>query len=447
MLLSRPALLGLIIAVTSCLATAASWARTVEHQLANGLRIVIKEDRRAPTVVQQLWYRVGSMDEEVGATGLAHVLEHMMFKGTRLHGPGEFSRRISEAGGRENAFTNRDATAYFQQVHRMHLELVMRLEADRMSNLIVRDEEFGKEVRVVMEERRLRTDDDPRSLLEENVTAAAFQAHPYRWPIIGWMGDLQSLRGDQVRAFYRRWYAPNNAVLVVVGDVNAEEVIRLAQRHYGSHKRKSLPPRNVPPEPPQRGERRVVVKAPAEQGYLIMAYKAPVLRARKGVDDWEPYALEVLGMVLAGHDAARLNQRLVREQRIAHAADAWYDAVSRGPGSFVLGGVPASSAADFELALRKEAMAVTTELVPADELQRAKSQVLARELYKRDSIFAQAMDIGRFEIAGLSWREDEQFAERLKQVTGEQVREVARKYLVDDALTIGVLVPQRAQKK
>jgi zinc protease len=423
----------------------AAHARTVEHRLANGLRIVVKEDRRAPTVVQQLWYRVGSMDEEVGATGLAHVLEHMMFKGTRLHEGGEFSRRITEAGGRENAFTSRDATAYFQQVHKMHLGLVMALEADRMSNLVVRDEEFAKEVRVVMEERRLRTEDDPRSLLDENVNAAAFLAHPYRWPIVGWMGDLQALNAANVRAFYRRWYAPNNAVLVVVGDVSAEEVIRLATRHYGPHKQKALPQRAAVAEPAQRGQRRVTVKAPAEQGYLIMAYKAPVLRP--GADDWEPYALEVLGTVLAGHEAARLNQRLVREQRVAHAAEAWYDAIGRGPGSFGFGGVPAKSAADLEQALRAEAAAVSSELVAADELERAKTQAVAREVFKRDSIFAQAMDIGRYEIAGHSWREEERFAERLKAVTAEQVRAVARKYLVDDALTVGVLEPQPVERR
>ena len=193
-----------------------------EFSLANGLRLIVKEDHRAPTVVHQVWYRVGSMDEVPGVTGVAHVLEHMMFKGTRRFGPGEFSRLVAEAGGRENAFTSTDFTVYHEQVHRDRLPLAMRLEADRMANLVVRPEEFAREIKVVMEERRLSYEDRPRSLLYENLLATAFAAHPYKSPTIGWMPDLQNMTWTDALAWYRRWYAPNNATVVVVGDVQPE---------------------------------------------------------------------------------------------------------------------------------------------------------------------------------------------------------------------------------
>ncbi len=212
---------------------AAGIAETHEHQLANGLRVIVKEDRRAPTAVHMVWYRVGSMDETNGATGVAHVLEHMMFKGTPSVGPGEFNRRVAAAGGRDNAFTSRDYTAYFQQVPKERLPEMMRLEADRMRHLTLDANEFGQEIKVVMEERRLRTEDQPQALLFEQLSAVAFQAHPYRVPIIGWMNDLENMTAADARTWYDRWYAPNNAYVLVVGDVEHEAVFRLAEENYG----------------------------------------------------------------------------------------------------------------------------------------------------------------------------------------------------------------------
>jgi len=437
--ISPLARLRLAIALLAVLAAPAT-ARTLEQKLPNGLRIVVREDARAPTVVHQVWYRVGSMDEQVGRTGVSHVLEHMMFKGTRKFGPGEFSRRISELGGRENAFTDRDSTVYFQQVPRGGLTLAMQLEADRMHNLLLPPKEYAKEIRVVMEERRLRTEDNPRSLVEENLMASAFFAHSYGWPVVGWMGDLQNLGVQDVRDWYRRWYAPDNAVVIIVGDVDAARTMEEARRIYGSVPARTLAARRALAEPPQRGLRRVEVKAPAEQSYLLMGYKVPTLLSAE--HDWEPYALEVLATVLAGYDAARLNQTLVRERRLAHEISASYEGITRGPGMLYVDGVPAGEAAALEAALREQIGALSKAAIPAEELERAKAQVVAREVYARDSLFRQAMEMGQFEAAGRSWREVEQVPQRLRAVTADQVQQVAARYLNDDRLTVGVLLPQ-----
>ena len=213
-----------------------------EYALGNGLKLVVKEDHRSPVVISQIWYKAGSIDELNGATGVAHVLEHMMFKGTKKVPGGEFSRRIAAAGGRENAFTSRDYTAYFQQLQKSRLPLAMELESDRMRNLILTEDEFAKEIKVVMEERRLRTDDQPRALVHEKMTATAYQSHPYRRPVIGWMNDLENMNVSDAKEWYDRWYAPNNAVLVVVGDVNPKEVFVLAQKYYGQIKSRPLLP-------------------------------------------------------------------------------------------------------------------------------------------------------------------------------------------------------------
>src|SRR6266705_681512 len=320
---------------TVCLAAALALSFTAranpyEFRLSNGLRLIVKEDHRAPTVVQQVWYRAGSMDESPGVTGVAHVLEHMMFKGTRRLGPGEFSRLIAEAGGRENAFTNTDYTVYHEQVHRDRLPLAMRLEADRMADLVVRADQFRQEIKVVMEERRLNYEDRPRSLLEENLMATAFAAHPYKWPVIGWMQDLENMTWRDALAWYRRWYAPNNAVVVIVGDVEPKQVLAWARRYYGG----------------------------------------------------------------------------------------------------------------LEAGVREVLARVASEGVSAEELARGKTARVAQQVYRRDSMFAQALEIGELESGGLSFRDADRILEKLKAVTAEQIRAVAAKYLVEDVLTAAVLDPQ-----
>jgi zinc protease len=417
-------------------------ANPFEHTLANGLRVIVKEDRRAPTAAHMVWYRAGSMDEKNGTTGVAHVLEHMMFKGTPKVGPGEFNKRVAAAGGRDNAFTSRDYTAYFQQVPADRLEEMMALEADRMRHLTLAPSEFEQEIKVVMEERRLRTEDQPQALLFEAMNAVAFKAHPYRRPIIGWMNDLEAMTAQDARDWYDRWYVPNNAYVVIVGDVDHKAVFRAADKLYGGLKPRALPVRKPQEEPAQAGIRRVTVKAPAELPVVIMGYRAPVIR--DVIRDDDPYALEMLGAVLSGHGAARFNRQLVREQRLAVSAGAEYDSTGRGPGMFYLVGMPSpgKTVAEMEAGLRAEIARVQAEGVSEEELARAKAQLVAGEVYKLDSMFAQAMEIGQLEAVGLPYASGERIIGKLKAVTAAQVQEVAKRYFIDDALTVGVLDPQ-----
>ena len=424
------------------LAAAAAAPAIAESTLPNGMRVLVKTDRRAPVAVVMVWYKVGSMDEVNGTTGVAHVLEHMMFKGTKAVPTGEYSRMIAEAGGRDNAFTSRDYTGYFQTLHKSQLELALKLEADRMSNLALSAEEFKREIRVVMEERRWRTDDRPRALVFEQLMASAFKAHPYRHPIIGWMSDLENMRVEDAQDFYDKWYAPNNATLVIVGDVTAAEVHKLASRYFGPVKQKTLPPRKITDEPRQLGPQQLTVRAPAELPYVLMAYRAPALR--KIESEWEPFALDMLAYVLDGNEAARLNRTLVRSERVASSTDASYDGVGRGPGMFYLSGTPAQgkTVQDVERALRREVERLIKDGVSEEELQRVKSQAVASLVYERDSMFLQARQIGSYVMADLPPNASDLFVDKLKQVTAEQVREVAKKYLVDESVTIAYLDPQ-----
>ena len=415
---------------------------TQEFKLDNGLKLVVQEDHRSPVVVSQVWYRAGSIDEFNGTTGVAHVLEHMMFKGTKKVPAGQFSRMVAAAGGKENAFTSRDYTVYFQQLEKSRLELAMKLEADRMANLNMSDAEFAKEIQVVMEERRWRTEDKPQAQVGEQLMSSTFQTHPYGRPVIGWMNDLEHMKAQDARDWYKRWYAPNNATLVVVGDVDPQQVLRLAQKYFGPLKAQKLPERKPQGEPEQKGERRLVVKAPAKLPYLALAYHAPSLRDPK--NDWEPYALEILSGVLDGNPASRLNRDLVRRDRIAVDVSVGYDAVNRGPGLFEFDGTPSegTSVEDLEAAIRGQIEQLKQDGISEEELQRVKAQVIAADVYQRDSMFYQAMQIGMLEGTGLSWRHLKDYPRRLQAVTAEQVQAVARKYLVDDTLTVAVLDPQ-----
>lgn len=423
-------------------------ANPFEHTLSNGLRIIVKEDRRAPTAAHMVWYRAGGMDEVSGTTGVAHVLEHMMFKGTPNVGTGEFSRRVAAAGGRDNAFTSKDYTAYFQQVPKAQLAQMMQLEADRMRHLNLDAGEFAQEIKVVMEERRQRTDDSPHARLGEQLQAVAYQTHPYRVPVIGWMNDLENMTVQDARDWYRRWYAPNNACVVVVGDVDHQAVFKLAQMYYGRVPARALPARKTPDEPEQAGIRRFTLRAEAELPMLIMAYKVPVLRDVE--NDVDPYALEMLAAVLDGHDAARLTTRLIREQQLAVSAGASYDSLARGPGLFYLSGAPGEgkTRADLEAALRAEIARIAEDGVAPDELARARAQLVAGQVYKLDSMFAQAMEIGQLEAVGIPHRQGRRIIEIFQAVTAEAVQGVARKYFVDERLTVAELDPlPSAQRK
>ncbi|WP_443113583.1 M16 family metallopeptidase [Herbaspirillum seropedicae] len=409
--------------------------------LGNGMKVIVKEDRRAPTAVQMVWYKVGGIDEVNGLTGVSHALEHMMFKGTRNHKVGEFSRLVAELGGQENAFTANDFTAYFQQIEKSHLEKVVALEADRMANLQFDAAEFAKEIRVIMEERRWRTDDQPMGLLNEALNAAAWTAHPYHHPVVGWMDDLQHMSVQDIAAWYRQWYAPNNATLVVAGDVDAQRVLALARKYFGKIPARRLPAGKPQNEPQQLGMRRVTVKAPAENPYVVMAWKTPALRQVE--QDQDVYALDVLSAVLDGYDNARLSASLVRTGGKATAVGASYSGVARGPVLFTLEGSPAEgvTTAQLEGLLRGEVERIAREGVSEQELQRVKTQLIASQVYKRDSVFGQAMEIGMMETAGLGQQNIDRIIERLKSVTAAQVQAVAQQYFQDDTLTVATLAP------
>ncbi|MEW6415270.1 MAG: pitrilysin family protein [Pseudomonadota bacterium] len=429
-------------AIGMALLIGSAQAAVTDVTLDNGMRVIVKEDRRAPVMVSQVWYRAGSIDEHNGTTGVAHVLEHMMFKGTKTIAPGEFSRRIAAAGGRENAFTSRDHTAYFQQMQKDRLELALQLEADRMANLVIRDDLFAKEIQVVMEERRLRTDDQPQAVVYERLMATAYQAHPYRRPIIGWMNDLEHMTAQDARDWYARWYAPNNATLVVAGDVDADAVVALARKHFGPLPARALPERKPQAEPEPLGEKRIVVKAPAKLPYLLMAWHAPALR------DWEkdrePYALMILAGVLSGNDSARLQASLVKAQQIAVNASAGYDPVGRGPAMFLIDATPAAgkSVAALEAAIRAEIARIQREGISEAELARVKAQVIAADVFQRDSLFYQAMQLGEHVIAGLPPEAVARRVEKLRAVTAGEVKAAAQTWLKDQRLSVAWLDPQ-----
>jgi zinc protease len=418
-----------------------------EFKLSNGLKVIVQEDHRSPVVVSQVWYRAGALDEVNGKTGVAHVLEHMMFKGTKRVPAGQFSRMIAAAGGKENAFTGQDYTCYFQQLEKSHLALSMKLEADRMANLQITDAEFAKEIKVVMEERRWRTEDKPQSRVNEQFQSTAFKAHPYARPVVGFMNDLENMTAADAREWYHTWYAPNNATIVIVGDVKTAEVLKLVKQHFGQLKPKVLPARKPQTEPPQMGERRLVVKAPGKLPYLAMGFHVPTLMDKVVTPEqaWEPYALDVLAGVLSGNDSSRLNQKLVRETSIAVDVGAGYDSTSRGRESlFELSGTPAEgkTVLELEAALMAEVERIKTGGATQQELDRVKAAVIAADVYQRDSMFYQGMQIGQLETMNYSWRMLKEYPEKLKAVTSEQIQAVAKKYLIKDNMTVATLDPQ-----
>jgi zinc protease len=422
-------------------------AQVTEYRLDNGLKVIVKEDHRAPVAVTQVWYKVGSSYEPDGITGISHALEHMMFKGTASLGPGEFSKTISALGGNDNAFTSRDYTAYFETLSVDHLDKAFELEADRMRNLVLDADEFANEIAVVREERRLRTEDKPSGKVYEQFNAVAWRSSPYQNPVIGWMNDLEQMTIDDLAAWYKRWYAPNNATLVVVGDVQPEAVLSLAKRHFGPLEGSEIDMPKPPAEPKQSGETRVEVRVPARQPYVLMGYKTPIVGQAQ--EPWEPYALYVLSNVLDGGNSARLARELVRGKAIAASAGAQYDTYGRLPGMFLLSGTPTDqhTVADVEQALRAAVAQLREELVDPSELRRIVTQAIAGKVFQADSLFYQAMEIGVLETIGLDWRLIEGEIDAIRAVTPEQVRSVAQRYLHDDNLTVATLDPLPMEQK
>ncbi len=415
-----------------------------EFTLKNGLQLIVKEDHRAPVVVSQVWYKVGASYEPEGKTGISHMLEHMMFKGTKKHPPGEFSRLMAANGASENAFTGSDYTAYFQTIEKSRLPLSFELEADRMLNVVFIDEEFQKERKVVLEERRTRTEDKPISLMYEHFLATAYQTNPYHHPVIGWMNDIKNYTVEDLTVWYKRWYAPNNATVVVVGDVEPQAVLALANKYFAPLKPSKIIPPYSRPEVKQLGMKQITVKLPAKIPYLILGYKTPVLNTIAPENNWEVYALDVLSYILDGGKSSRLSKNLVRGEQIAASISVNYDIFGRLTELFTFSSTSTAkhTITDLQSALKNQIKQLKTTLVTAAELERVKTKILASKTYELDSIFYQGMKIGMLETIGLDWRLFESYLDKITAVTAEQVQTVAQKYLIDQNLTVGILEPK-----
>lgn len=416
-----------------------------QKTLSNGMLVIVLEEHRAPVAMQLLCYRVGSVDEPVSLTGMSHVLEHMMFKGTRKAPGNTFSEAVRTVGGIENAYTTYDYTAYHQVFSKDHLERMMRFESDRMRNLKFSDNDFDKEVNVVREE-RLRSEDDPFDMLVEQLSATAFQTHPYRNPIIGWMPDLYRLKKENVLSWYNQWYAPNNAVLIVAGDVDPKRVFSLAEKYYGTYKPVQLPNRfSLTTNPTADGMRRITLKHPQTKLPSI-AISFPVPSLKNINNDNDVYALSVLADILSNDSSSRLSKSLVRETKSARSAWASYSLFHRGPTLFWIGGSPSDGVSPevLESQLRDEIKKIADNGVSETELNRVKSNLIAAQQYQRDSLSSRANLIARLVMTGLPADGVDTIIAKLKAVTAAQVQAVAKKYFNADYSTVAVLQPADA---
>jgi zinc protease len=426
------------------LATAADPQPTHEFSLDNGLQVIVREDHRAPVVVSQLWYKVGSSYETPGQTGLSHALEHMMFKGSRKLGPGEASRILRELGAEENAFTSDDYTAYYQVLARDRLAVTLELEADRLASLKLPAEEFAREIEVIKEERRLRTDDKPGSQAYERFKAMAYPASGYHTPTIGWMADLERMTVEELRAWYEAWYAPNNATLVVVGDVSASEVKVLAERYFGDIPQRAVPPAKAPRELAAPGERQITLYLKTQLPSLMMGFNVPGLATAE--QPRQVHALRLIAALLDGGYSARLATRLERGEELVSGASAWYNGYPRGDSLFVLSATPnvqtGKTLEQAEAGLWRELQDLQQNPPSAEELARVRAQVIAGLVYERDSITSQATAIGQLETVGLSWTLIDQELTELEAVTPADIQSAAQTFFTRDRLSVAHVLPE-----
>lgn len=420
----------------------AAHAAVKEYTLKNGLKVLIIEDHKAPLATFQIWYRVGSKDEPMGKTGISHLLEHMMFKGTPKYGSKQFSNIIQRNGGTDNAHTTKDYTMYHQTLSSDRIDLSIKLEADRMINLLLEPKEVVAERNVVMEERRMRYEDNPQSSLYEEVIATAFKAHPYQWPVIGWMSDIVAVERKDLYRYYRTYYSPNNAFIVISGDVKAEDIlskVRKAFEHKRPSKRSFIKDRTE--EPQQRGEKRVYLKREVELPYILMAYHVPSFPHE------DSFALDVLSTILSGGKSSRLYKNIVYEKRLALNTFADYSGFYKDPFLFVFGGTaaPKKNIEDVEKAIYDEIEKVKKESPSEMEIQKAKNQIEAAFVFSQDSTYSRAFYTGMFEMLG-NWRLMDKYLEGVRKVKPEDVQAAAKKYLIDDNKTVGILVPVNKSK-
>jgi zinc protease len=409
--------------------------------LDNGLKVLVKEDHRAPVAVTMVWYNVGSADEPGGITGVSHALEHIMFKGTPKYPLNIFSKTIAAVGGQENAFTNYDYTAYYEKIAASQLPVSFELEADRMQNLLLDKDEFAKEIKVIQEERRLRTDDNPQALAFERYMAAAHLADPYHHPVIGWMEDLEQLNIIDLKSWYQSFYAPNNATLVVVGDVDANKVHDLAKLYFGNLQRRPDFIRKNQTEPPSLGPKAIEIQAPAKVPMLMFGYTVPSIKTAK--KPWEPFALDIISNILDAGESSRFAKNLIRGAHVASSVDVYYDLNARYQTQFIFFGTPSRTRNlnEFKAGILNEINALQRGLVSEKELKRIKTQIIAQKTFEKDSILGQAMELGLLETIGVGAESADSYADKINAITPEQIQEVAKRYFNKQSMTQAQLFP------
>ena len=429
--------------VLSVQSASAETGKVTTFELENGLQAVVIEDHRAPVVTNMMWYRVGSADEPAGYTGVAHFLEHLMFKGTKTLKPGEFSKTVKENGGVDNAFTSYDYTGYFQRVAADRLPLMMQLEADRMRNLVLSEEDVITERNVVIEERRTRVDSDPNSQFQEQRRAMMFMNHPYRNPVIGWQHEIEALNREAALDFYATYYAPNNAILIVAGDVYPDDVKALAETYFGPlEPSENIPPRVRPEEPPHLAPVTVTFSDPRQpQPYMIRSYQAP---KRQSGNQKEAAALVMFAQLLGGSGLSSvMGQKLQLEQEIAVATSAWYDSVSYDPETFGFYAMPRPGVEmdDLVAAVDQVLNEFLEEGVDAEHLARIKVQIAAEDIYELDDLSGVARSYGAALTAGLTVEDVQAWSQVLQEVTEEDIMTAARKVLNIKQSVTGLMLP------
>ncbi len=428
------AALGTLLSLTASPARAGISDAVKAQTLPNGLRVLVLENHKAPLATFNVFYRVGSRNEQFGKTGISHLCEHLMFKGTKKVGPEEFSQIIQQNGGEDNAFTESDFTDYFETMNKDHIDVPITLEADRMANFEPKD--FDKEKHVVLEERRMRTEDNPEDALDEMVRAAAYVAHPYHWPVIGWFHDVDGLTLDDAMAYHKIYYSPQNALIVAVGDFDGDQVLKLISEAFAGIKNGPKPPPLTDLEPPQDGTRRVELKHAANLPAFEEAYHVP------NIVSPDAYALEIASEILSDGQSSRLYKKLVVEKQMVVDIGAGYDMTSFDPGLFVVSAQmrPGIKAADTQVEVEKELAAMRDAPVGAEELQKAKNLEQAQFVFGQDSVMREAEMLGVYEMLG-DYRNVDKYLDGIDKVTAADVQRVAKTYLVATNMTEGVLVP------
>jgi len=437
-------LIGFILLSATLFISSVNAGEIKQETFKNGVKLIVEEDHSAPVAMVQIWLKVGGRDELPGKTGLAHVFEHMMFKGSNKLAAGEYSKRISAMGGNDNAFTSTDYTAYFETVPAARVQEVLAMEAERFAHLKLRDEDFQKEIRVIMEERRMRTEDDPNSRMFEELSAASLRLHPYRNPVIGWMQDLQALTIEDVRAFYKQHYVPGNAIVVVVGDVDFEQMKKTVAKTFGKMKaRGNIPARFNPVEPDSFGPKRIEVTLPAQLPMLAVTIPVPVWKP--GVNDNEAASLALATRILAGGRSARMTREIVDRQRKAFTASAGYDESAMGLDLWYAYGLlgPKQTTAAFEKALWALLDDMANKPVDAKELAAAKRNVIAANVFAQDSLYLRAKEIGRMEVVGTGAANRPLWLEAISHVTAADIQRVVARWLKQERSTTGIMMPEK----